>query len=95
MCLPDYEEAWAMKPRRLTSTEIEFPEKVLSDFFQYAHLPQVRWYLWELMKTTITGGYPQLKPRERSNLLYFYEQLEKVIEIVHVLHERNTAGQKN
>lgn len=89
MRLNDYQEAWEMKPRKLSIEEIEQPEAVIAEFFQYAHLPQVRYYLWELMKTAVTGSFPHLKFRERTNLLYFYEQLEKLIESVHVMQEKN------
>jgi predicted AAA+ superfamily ATPase len=84
----DHHEAWEMKPRKLSIEEIEQPERVIEEFFQFAHLPQVRWYMWELMKTLVTGGFPEIEARERTSLVCFYEQLEKLIEGVHVLRER-------
>lgn len=89
MCYAEYHEAWEMKPRKLSTEEIENPEKVIDDFFQIAHLPQVREYMWEMMKTLVTGTFTSLKSRERTRLLYFYEQMEKLVEVVHVLHQRN------
>jgi hypothetical protein len=59
---------------------------VVDEFFQFAHLPQVRWYLWEMMKTLVTGSFPELDSKERNNLICFYEQVEKLIEGVYVLH---------
>jgi len=85
----EHHEAWEMKPRKLSIEEIENPEKVIAEFFQFAHLPQARWYLWEGMKTLVTGNFNQLKSKERSSLLFFYEQIEKLIEGVHVIHEKN------
>lgn len=85
----DHQEAWEMKPRKLSVEEIEHPEKVIEAFFQYAHLPQIRWYYWEGLKTLITGTFVSLKSKERSNLIFFYEQLEKLIEIVHVIYEKD------
>jgi hypothetical protein len=82
------QEAWEMKPRKLTQEEIENPEMVIEAFFHYAHLPEVRWFMWEGMKTMITGSYGQLRSRERSNLIYFYEQVEKILEVAHVIYER-------
>ncbi len=62
---------------------------VIDDFFSYAHLPQVRELLWEWLKTTVTGNYNKsLSRRERADLLYFYEQLTKLTEAVHLLHKR-------
>ena len=85
----DHHEAWEMKPRKLTIEETEHPEMVIDEFFQYANLPELRWYLWEGTKTLVTGTFHCLRSRERTNLIYFYERLEKLIEINHVLHERN------
>lgn len=82
----DHHEAWEMKPRKLSIEEIEQPERVIDEFFQFAQLPQVRWYLWEEMKTLITGSFGDLDSRDRSNLIYFHEQIEKLIEVVHVIH---------
>jgi hypothetical protein len=82
-------EAWEMKPRKLSVEEIENPEKVIEDLFQYAHLPQLRWFYWEGLKTLVTGGFVNLRSKDRSNLIYFYEQIEKLIEVVHVIHEKN------
>ena len=87
----DHQEAWEMKPRKLSVAEIEHPEKVVDEFFQFAHLPQVRWYMWELMKTLVSGNFGDLDERERISLLCFYEQMEKLVEGVHVMHQRKIA----
>jgi hypothetical protein len=86
-------EVWEMKPRKLTAVEIENPERTIEEFFQYAHLPQARWYMWEALKTMVAGNYGQLKSKERLNLLYFYEQIEKLLEVVHVMHEKRMKNQ--
>ena len=88
----EHHEAWEMKPRKLSIEEVENPEKVITEFFQFAHLPQVRWYLWEAMKTLVAGNFNQLKSRERVSLLFFYEQIEKLVEGVHVIHEKNRGN---
>lgn len=85
----DYHEAWEMNPRKLSTEEIENPGKVIEDFFKVSHLPGMRSSLWELMKTMVTGTFSNLKSRERARLIYFYEQVEKLIEAAHVLHEKN------
>jgi hypothetical protein len=84
----DLHEAWEMKPRKLTIEETENPQKVIDEFFQYASLPDVRWLLWEGTKTLVTGTFHQMKCRERCNLIYFYEQLEKLVEVNHVIYEK-------
>lgn len=88
----EYEEAWEMKPRKLSAEEIENPEKVISEFFEIAHLPQVRGCLWELMRTLVTGTFSNLRSKDRSRLVYFYEQMEKLVEVAHVLHERTNKN---
>ena len=87
----DQHEAWEMKPRKLTLEEVERPETVIEEIFQYANLPQLRWYLWEGTKTLVTGTFNQLRPRDRYNLVYFFEYVEKLIEVTHVIHERNNG----
>jgi hypothetical protein len=89
----DHHEAWEMKPRKLTIEELENPENTIDEIFQYANLPELRWYLWEGTKTLITGTFHNLRPRERSNLIYFYEQIEKLIEINHVMYEKRRVKQ--
>jgi len=84
----NHHEAWEMKPRKLTLEETENPEMAIDEIFQYANLPQMRWYLWEGTKALVTGTFHNLRSRERCNLIYFYEQIEKLVEVNHVLHER-------
>ena len=85
------QEAWEMKPRRLTAEEIENPEKVIGEFFQFAHLPHVRHLMWEGMKTLVTGNFVNLRSRERTSLIYFYEQIEKLVEVAHVIYEKEKS----
>ena len=89
----DHHEAWEMKPRKLSIEEMENPEDTIDEIFQYANLPELRWYLWEGTKTLVTGTFHHLRTRERSNLIYFYEQIEKLIEINHVMYEKRRVKQ--
>jgi len=87
MPLQDY-PSWELKPRKLSREERENPLEVVRDFFSYGHLPEIREQLWELLKTTVTGNYSKMLTRqERSNMLYFYERLEKLIEAVHMISQ--------
>lgn len=83
------QEAWELKPRGLTIDESENPEHAIRDIFEYATLPQLRWQLWEAAKTLVAGDFHHLKTRDRSGLIYFYEQMERLIEVAHVIHEQN------
>lgn len=82
------DDVWESAPRKLSAEEMENPEKVIEEFYDYARLPQVRAYLWGSFKAMISGGYPRLKYREKYNLIYFYEQIERLVEATHILHAR-------
>ena len=89
MPLADYPPA-ELEPRKLTKEQIVNPIEVLHNFFDFVHLPEAREHLWELLKTTLTGNYCKTLTRsERSNLIYFYEQLEKLLEASHLIHTTN------
>jgi hypothetical protein len=85
MSLADY-PSWELQPRELNADQVANPMIVIHEFFNVGHLPQIRQMLREFLKTAIIGNYARLSERERSDLIYFYEQLEKVIEAIHVLH---------
>lgn len=85
MSIHDY-ESWELKPRGLSAEEREVPQDVIREFFSFAHLPQVRSFLWDWLKTTIAGNFnTALSKRERADLLSFYEQLVKLIEAAYLL----------
>jgi hypothetical protein len=89
MPLQDY-PYWELKPRKMNREEMENPMLVIHDFFSYSHLPAIREQLWELLRTTVSGNFcKSLTRRERSDMLFFYEKLEKVIEAIHVLSVQN------
>ncbi|SJZ68185.1 HEPN domain-containing protein [Chitinophaga eiseniae] len=78
---------WLNKPYKLTEPEIENPFLVLEDFFEHDYLYGNRDSLWELLKSTVTGSYPKdLNRKERSNIIYFYELLERLIEACYLIH---------
>lgn len=81
-------EAWELKPRKLTIEELERPETVLDAFFQYAPMPETRKMIWDGIKVMVTGSFHRLPTTEQCNLIYFFEQLEKLVEGVNVLHTR-------
>jgi hypothetical protein len=88
MPLSDY-PAWELEPRKLSAEQIADPMQVIHEFFNVGHLPQVRDMLWELLKITVTGNYAYgLTRREKTDLIYFYEQLEKIVEAAHLLHKK-------
>lgn len=89
MSLQDY-PCWELKPRKLSPEEMEDPMAVIHDFFAYAHLPEIRALLWDMLKTIVAASYCHiLNVQERTNLLHFYEKLEKLVEAAHLLHKKD------
>jgi hypothetical protein len=75
-------------PRKLSKEEIENPYQVIHEFFDFAHLPEVRQALWYWLALTVTGSYHRKSCADKSNLIYLYERVEKLMEAVHIIHQR-------
>jgi len=75
-------------PQRLTKEEIENPYKVIYSLFDFAHLPQIREILWDILKTIVSGNWNSLSIEDRSDTLYFFEKLGKLIEAAHIIHQQ-------
>ncbi len=90
---PDYTQS-EFEPRYLTQVEIEEPYQVMHDFFDYANLPQVRTHLWEWLKLTVSGTFHKESSTDRSNLLYFFDKLEQLVEAAHILHKKGKYASK-
>jgi hypothetical protein len=73
---------------KLSEEEIEDPYLVLHEFFTFVHLPDVRHALWEWLKLTVSGNYHRQSCADKSNLIYLYEQVDKLMEAVHIIHQR-------
>jgi hypothetical protein len=91
MALSDY-PAWELQPRKLSPDEVQDPNVVISQLFDFMHLPQVRQALWDWFKLTVTGQYKNEKASEKANLIMLYEKLEKLIEAVHIIHKARTTS---
>lgn len=74
-------------PRKLSEEEIENPHLVLHEFFTFVHLPDIRQALWEWLKLTVSGNYHRQSCTDKSNIIYLYEQVEKLMEAVHIIHQ--------
>jgi hypothetical protein len=73
---------------KLSEEEIENPYLVIHEFFSFVHLPDARQALWEWLKLTVIGNYHRQTCADKSNLIYLYEQVEKLVEAVHIIHQR-------
>ena len=72
---------WHKQPFRLSVEEIENPYLALEEFFSAYDLMQARTCLWEWLRETMNGDRTGV-----SNLLSFYEQIERLTEAAWVLH---------
>jgi hypothetical protein len=79
-------------PRKLEEDEIEYPFLVIYRFFDYAGIAHQREHLWFMLKTTVTGTFNSslLDNKERHNMLYAYEHLERLVEAAHLIHRKRT-----
>jgi len=77
-----------MKAVKRKNEKNDSPEQALAEFYEYASPAQARWYLWEMFKVMVTGSYGGLDAREQSNLVYFYERLEGLINAVNLIREK-------
>jgi hypothetical protein len=74
-------------PRKLSVNEINDPYLVIKQFFEYASLPICREYLWEWLKATVSGTFNTvlMEKNQRFDMIYFYENIEKLIEAAHLI----------
>lgn len=80
------------RPCRLSGEEVNDPYLVLDQLFDFAHLPQVRGFLWDWLRLTVTGGYNRKAGfRSRSSVLIMYEFMERLVEAAHILYVRRKA----
>jgi len=85
---------------KLDEEEISDPCLVLARFFDYSDIHSVRKYLWDWFKITVTGTYNTnaLDELQRSDMINFFEHIEKLIEAAHLINLKNpkrNAKKKN
>jgi len=74
---------------RLSEEEKENPLQVLHNFCDAYHLQEVRNILWEWLVTALGKTHSIYdEAKERSNLTFFYENIEELIEAVYLLHQQ-------
>ncbi|MFT3749376.1 MAG: hypothetical protein QM768_13705 [Agriterribacter sp.] len=63
------------------------PEEIIRDFVIENHLHEIKEDLWSLIETAlITNNTRFSKSYQRDNILFFYKQLEKLIEAVYAIN---------
>ena len=83
---------WHNQPLRLSREQMQNPAPVIDDFFDTYHLNDVREILWNWMVEVVsTPRSISNDPRERNNHIFFYENIETLIEAAFVLRKKTTA----
>lgn len=76
---------------KLSKEEIEDPFLVLHEFFQFVHLPEIRQELWQWLKLTVCEGFHEQSCIDKSNLIYVYERVDKLMEAIHIINQRKKS----
>ena len=75
---------WMNEPLRLSRKQRKKPALVIDDFFEHYHLQDVRELLWNWTVEIISSeNNLSYSAQERSNILFFYEKLEMLVEAVY------------
>lgn len=84
----------ANRLQRLTPEQKQQPHLVFADFFDTFHLPDIRKELWEWLYSALCNPNYYHEPSQTpGNLLFLYEQLEKLTEAAFVLHLAHLSKQ--
>jgi hypothetical protein len=77
------------QPLRLTEKEMQNPYGALEDFFSCFQLQYTREMLWNWLVVAMSSEADIYSSGEsRSNLVYFYEKLELLIEAAYEINKR-------
>lgn len=73
-------------PLLLSEKEIENPSSVLKKFCRDYKLADSKQSNWDQLQTCLTtDNVPYAEPKERANLMYRHERLEKLLEAVFLI----------
>lgn len=69
------------------------PLAVIAEFCENYHLPEAQDMLWEWLVTAL-GKSPSLYDtgKERSNLFFFYENIEEILKAVYALNAQRVSN---
>ena len=80
-------------PIRLSKAEQENPLQVLSEFTCDYDLRDIRQHLWQLVVLALTSPDEAFdEPGARTDLMYFYERTEQLIEAAFVIAGKASGG---
>ncbi|WP_276480213.1 hypothetical protein [Paraflavitalea pollutisoli] len=69
------------------------PLGVIGEFCDNYHLPEAQDMLWEWLVTALGKSPSQYdQGKERSNLFFFYENIDGLLEAIYILNAQRTPG---
>lgn len=86
---------WHDQPLRLSKEQMKNPALIFDDFFDSFHLNDVREILWDWMVEVVSSPRSiSNEPRQRNNHIFFYENIEILIEAAFMLRKKPTAQRR-
>lgn len=83
---------WMNQPLRLSRKERKKPALVINEFFDHYHLQDIRELLWNWTVEIISSDNNlSYSAQERSNIIFFYEKIESLVEAVYVDRRKKLA----
>jgi hypothetical protein len=90
---------YTLEPKHVRYLKPQFvdnPEKMLQEFASMMDYAECRDDLWHLLKGFFsTEDTSHLNATDRSNYLFFYEELQALLEAVFLLHQRKQQQNTN
>lgn len=81
---------WYNQPLRLTEDERQNPRLVIETFFESYHLQEVREILWKWMVEIVSSSRSiSQEGKQRNDHIYFYEQMEALVEAAFLINQRS------
>ncbi len=80
-------------PMRLAAKEINFPFKVIDDFFEVRPIKEYRKYISSLLKASYGNSY--WTKDDPAILLQFYENLSQLIEAAYIIYSNQSNEEVN
>ncbi len=86
---------WYNQPIRLSEKQMKDPGRILEEFFTWYHLDDIRQILWEWMQVAmVTDNDVFESGRDRNNLLFFYRNIEILVEAAYLLRKQKKQEKK-
>jgi hypothetical protein len=76
-------------PRKLKEEQIKNPETVIANLFENWSLEDIRALMHDIVIQAVCFDYNGLATLSRSDMVWFCEQIEMLIEAVFIIHQRS------